>query len=87
MICVLLAEVFTLGGESANYVQAWLDFQDFVYKTTDGSPQDCFKKLVEGATLYIYLRDLLTIRYSSIPLQLEVDYNMEIEGLTSQKIR
>ena len=58
MVYVLVPEVSTLGGDSANYVQAWLDFEDFLYKRTDGSHRDCFKKLVEGATMYIYIRDL-----------------------------
>ena len=58
MVFVLVAEVSTLGGDSANYVQAWLDFEDFVYKTTHGSHRDCFKKLAEGAAMYIYIRDL-----------------------------
>ena len=55
---VLVPEVSTLTGDSANYVQAWLYFEEFVYKRTDGSHRDCFKMLVEGATMYIYNRDL-----------------------------
>ena len=74
-------------GLHRHHLQAWLDFEDFVYNRTDGSPQDIFKKLGDAATRYIITHDQQTIRASNIPHQLDLDHIGHIEGLTLTKIQ
>ena len=74
-------------GLPRHHLQAWLDFEDFVYNRTDGTPQDIFKKLGDAATRYISTHDEETIRSSNIPQQLEPDHFEQIAGLTLTTIK
>ena len=68
-------------------LQSWLDFEDFLYNRTDGTPQDMFKKLGDAATVYVQTVDLNTIRNSSIPDKLEPDALQPVPGLFSNDIK
>ena len=61
---------------------AGLDFEDFIYNRTDGSPQDIFRKLGTAATSYITTLDQVSRRSSNIPELLEPDHIEHIENLT-----
>ena len=74
-------------GLRRHHLQPQLDFEDFVYNRTDGSPQDIFKKLGDAATKYITTLDTQTIRSSNIPHVLEKDEVQCIEGLSLSKIK
>ena len=64
-----------------------MDFEDFIYNRTDGSPQSIFKKLGDAATTYVSVVDLKTQRASSLGEQLEDDVFQKVPGLTSEKIK
>ena len=64
-----------------------MDFEDFIYNRTDGSPQSIFKKLGDAATAYVSVVDLKTQRASSIGEQLDADVFQKVTGLTSDKIK
>ena len=68
-------------------LQSWLDFEDFLYNRTDGTPQDIFKTLGDAATKYVQTVDLNTIRNSSIPEKLGPDALQPIPGLFSNDIK
>ena len=68
-------------------LQSWLDFEDFLYNRTDGTPQNMFKRLGDAATLYVQTVDLTTIRNSSIPDILEPDELHHVPGLSSNDIK
>ena len=68
-------------------LQGWLDFEDFLYNRTNGTPQDIFKKLGDAATTYVRTLDLETERNSSIPDLLSPDILMPVNGLTPALIK
>ena len=68
-------------------LQSWLDFEDFVYNRTDGTPQDIFKKLGDAATTYVQTVDLKTVRNSHISDILESDALHPVPGLSSSDIK
>ena len=74
-------------GLRRHHLQPWLDFEDYVYNRTDGSPQDIFKKLGDAATKYVTTQDIITRRASNIPQQLPQDIIHPVEGLTFTKIK
>ena len=68
-------------------LQGWLDFEDFLYNRTNGTPQDIFKKLGDAATTYVATKDFQTVRNSHIPDILSPDILMPVNGLSHGLIK
>ena len=68
-------------------LQSWMDFEDFIYNRTDGSPQSIFKRLGDAATLYVPTIDHETKRASSLTQHMEEDDFEEVAGLTTGIIK
>ena len=68
-------------------LQAVLDFEDFVWNRTDGSPADVFKKLGDAALTYVSSLDWNSNRLSNLTYKLPADDVEQIDGLLLSKIK
>ena len=67
-------------------LQPIMDFEDFVYNRTDGTPCCIFKKLGDATKTYCSTTDSVP-RVSNIPLLLGTDHFEKVEGLTITDIQ
>ena len=74
-------------GLCRHHLQPQLDFEDYVFNRTDGTPQNNFKKLGDAATKYVTNQGIHVDRASNIPEKLEEDQIQCVEGLTLNKIK
>lgn len=68
-------------------LQAVLDFEDFIWNRTDGSPADVFKKLGDAAFAYVTTEVCDARRLSNLTYELPADDVHEIKGLDLSKIK
>ena len=68
-------------------LQAVLDFEDFIWNRTDGSPADVFKKLGNAAKAYVSTTDCDAQRMSNLAYELPADDIEYIEGLNLTDIK
>ena len=68
-------------------LQSVLDFEDFVYNRTDGTPQDIFRNLGSAATHYLSVMHNNVQRTSLISIALRPDHIEHIENLSTTLIR
>ena len=74
-------------GVRRHNLQPILDFEDFVFNRTDGTPAAIFKELGDSAKLYCSIEDDVTTRSANIPFLLCNDHIERIEGLQLSKIK
>ena len=74
-------------GLHRHHLQAWLDFEDFIFNRTDGSSQAVFKKLGNAASAYVSTVAVDAQRASRLCVDLKDDVIENIVGLTSEKIK
>ena len=67
-------------------LQPIMDFEDFVYNRSDGTPIGIFQKLGDATKAYCSTADSVT-RLSNIPLLLGADHFEKVEGLTITDIQ
>ena len=63
-------------------LQPVMDFEDFLYNRTNGTPSDVFKKLGDVAAIYCRTIDETTHRNSVIPISLNNDIFTVVQGLS-----
>ena len=68
-------------------LQSVMDFEDFVYNRTDGTPQDIFKNIGRAATHYLSVMHNNVQRTSSISIALRPDHIEHIDNLSITLIR
>lgn len=68
-------------------LQAVMDFEDFVYNRTDGTPQSVFKNLGDSGFYYVSYFDDTVSRSSKLSLALRPDNVLEVPMLTVGKIK
>ena len=68
-------------------LQAVLDFEDFVWNRTDGSPANIFKKLGDAAMAYVSSPVCDVDRISNLAYKLPADDIEHIDGLSLSKIK
>ena len=68
-------------------LQTAMDFEDFVYNRTNGTPAEIFKKLGDAAKEYVSCSDLYLNRLSNIPYKLPEDDVKSIQDLTIENIK
>ena len=66
---------------------AVLDFEDFIWNRSDGTPADVFKKLGDAAHAYVLTPVCEASRLSNLPYKLPADDVEHINGLVSAKIK
>ena len=59
-------------------LQAAMDFEDFVYNRTDGSPQSVFKALGESGFYYVSHFDDQVTRNSKLSSELRLENILEV---------
>ena len=67
-------------------LQPIMDFEDFIYNRTDGTPSCIFKKLGDATKTYCSTTESVA-RLSNIPLLLGTDHFEKVEGLTVTDIQ
>ena len=68
-------------------LQAFMDFEDFVYNRSDGSPQSVFKALGESGCYYVSHFDDQVTRSSKLSSELRLNNVLEVSMLTDEKIK
>ena len=68
-------------------LQAWLDFEDFVFNRSDGTPCSVFKALGDATRIYSSAYDDSIIRTSTISEMLTPDTLYPIPGLSALAVR
>ena len=68
-------------------LQAVLDFEDFIWNRTDGSPAHVFKKLADAAYEYVTTPNCDAERISNLTYKLPADDVETIHGLDLSKIK
>ena len=68
-------------------LQAVMDFEDFVYNRTDGTPQSVFKNLGDSGFYYVSYFDDTVSRSSKLSSALRPDNVLEVPMLTVGKVK
>ena len=74
-------------GLTRHNLQAWLDFEDFVFNRSDGTPCSVFKALGDATRMYSSAYDDSIIRTSTISEMLTPDALHPIPGLSALAVR